>query len=119
MLGGLFVVYALIAGQKSDLKWDVLFALIMFLALLAVYALGWMGGGDVKLLAVAFLWVGLSGAATFSILLAIFSGAHGIAAKLGWIGSKLTDTGRRRIPFGPSIACAVIGTFFVRALHDA
>ena len=118
-LGGLFVAYALIAGQWSDLRWDLVFAAIMFLAFLVVYALGWMGGGDVKLLAVAFLWVGLSGAQTFSILLAISSGAHAIAARLGWVKSQLTDTGRRRMPYGPAIACAVIGTFCLQTLQGA
>ena len=118
-LGGLFVACALIAGKWSDLRWDLVFAAIMFLAFLVVYALGWMGGGDVKLLAVAFLWVGLSGAQTFSILLAISSGAHAIAARLGWVKSQLTDAGRRRIPYGPAIACAVIGTFCLRALQSA
>jgi prepilin peptidase CpaA len=42
------------------------------------YGLGWMGGGDVKILAVAFLWTGLS-----AVLLALFGILHTSAAKLG------------------------------------
>jgi prepilin peptidase CpaA len=118
-LGGLFLAYALVASEWSNLKWDLVFAAIMFFALLVFYALGWVGGGDVKILALAFLWVGFSGAPIFSILLAICSGAHAIAAKLGWVKSQLTDGGRRRIPFAPSVACAVIGTFFLQALQRA
>lgn len=118
-LAGLFVIYALIAPQWLSLKWDLAFAAIMFLALLVFYALGGMGGGDVKILAVAFLWTGLSGALPFSIFLAIFSGAHAIAAKLGWARSQVAESGRRRIPFAPSVAGALICTLVLRAMRLA
>jgi hypothetical protein len=68
------------------------------------------GRGTSNLLDVAFLWVGLSGAAIF------YYGTRPFPALMGllrsWVGLKaLADNGRRRIPFAPSIACAVIGTF--------
>jgi len=91
----------------------------MFVILIVFYSLGWMGGGDVKILAIAFLWTGLSGALPFAILLALFSGAHGIAAKLGWVKSQVTAGGRRRIPFAPSVAAALICTFMLRSLQLA
>jgi Flp pilus assembly protein protease CpaA len=53
----------------------------MFVVLVMFYSTGWMGGGDVKILAVAFLWTSLFGALPFAILLAMFSGLHSIAAK--------------------------------------
>lgn len=114
-LAGLFVLYALLTSHWADLKWDVAFAALMFVILLVMYGLGGMGGGDVKILAVAFLWTGLSGALPFAILLALFSSAHGIAAKLGWVGSQLTAAGRRRIPYAPSIAAALICTLILKA----
>ncbi len=103
----------------ADLKWDLAFAALMFGVLLACYGLGGMGGGDVKILAVAFLWTGLSGALPFAILLALLSGAHGIAAKLGWVKSQVTASGRRRIPFAPSVAGALICTFMLRSVQLA
>ncbi|MGE9007776.1 A24 family peptidase [Leptospira interrogans] len=115
-LMGLFVLYAVLIHQWFDLKWDVAFAVLMFVLLLAFYALGWMGGGDVKILAVAFLWTGLSGALVFSLLLAVFSGLHSLGAKLGWVQSRLAEDGRRRIPFAPSVAGALICTFILRSL---
>jgi prepilin peptidase CpaA len=118
-LAGLFVLYAVLAGRWFDLKWDIAFAALMFVFLLAIYGLGWMGGGDVKILAVAFLWTGLSGALPFAVLLGLFSGAHGIAAKLGWAKSQVTAAGRRRIPFAPSVAAALICTFMLRTLQLA
>jgi hypothetical protein len=53
----------------------------------------------------------------FAVLLSLFSGAHGIAAKLGWGKSEVTASGRRRIPFAPSVAAALIGTFMLRSLQ--
>lgn len=116
-LAGLFVLYALLAGHWADLRWDIPFAVLMFVILLAFYALGGIGGGDVKILAVAFLWTGLSGALPFAILLALFSALHSIAAMLGWVKSQISDSGRRRIPFAPSVAGALICTFMLRALQ--
>ncbi len=116
-LAGLFVLYAVLAVHWSDLKWDIAFAALMFVVLLAFYSVGWIGGGDVKILAVAFLWTGLSDALPFAFLLALFSSAHTFAAKRGWVKSKLAGDGRRRIPFAPSVASALICTFVLRSLR--
>jgi prepilin peptidase CpaA len=113
-LAGLFLLYAVPTGHWADLKWDVAFAAVMFAVLLAFYGLGWMGGGDVKILAAAFLWTGLSNALPFAILLALFSSAYALAAKLGWAKSKLATDGRRRIPLAPSVAAALICIFVLR-----
>ena len=40
----------------------------------AMFALGWIGGGDAKLLASAALWVGLRGLAPFAIYTALAGG---------------------------------------------
>jgi len=118
-LAALFVLYTVLTGHWAELKWDVLFAALMFAVMLVFYSLGWMGGGDVKILAVAFLWTGLSGALPFAILLAIFSGAHTLAAKFGWIKSQDSGAGRLRIPFAPSVAAALICVFMLRTLQLA
>src|SRR4029077_14422293 len=75
-LAGLYVLYAVLTGHWANLKWDISFATLMFVVLLVIYNTYGMGGGDVKILAVAFLWTGISGALPFAILLALFSGAH-------------------------------------------
>jgi Flp pilus assembly protein protease CpaA len=75
-----------------------------------------MGGGDVKMLAVAFLWVGIECALVFAILLAVFIVIHLIVVKLGW--AKVQELGgRKRIPFAPSIAAALIVTFMSGCLE--
>lgn len=118
-LAAMFVVYAVLFRSWSDLKWDLGFAALMFVMLLAVYAVGWMGGGDVKILGVAFLWCGLSGALPFALLLGLFSATHTAIAKFGWASSQKSDTDHRRIPFAPSVAAALIGVFLLRAAHLA
>ena len=118
-LAGLFLLYTVLTGHWAELKWDVAFAALMFAAMLVVYSRGWMGGGDVKILAVAFLWTGLSGALPFAVLLAVFCSAHALAAKLRWVKSQGTDGGHWRIPFAPSVAAALICTFMLRSLQLA
>jgi prepilin peptidase CpaA len=118
-LAGLFALHAALTGHWIDLRWDLAFAGLMFAVILVFYGLGALGGGDVKILAVAFLWTGLSGALPFAIFLAIFSSFHAWAAKLGWVNSQITPSGRRRIPFAPSVAGALICTFMLRPLQMA
>ena len=60
----------------------------MFVIMLVFYKIGWLGGGDVKILTVAFLWTGLSGALPFAVLLALFCSAHGLAAKLAGLKAR-------------------------------
>jgi prepilin peptidase CpaA len=117
-LATLFVLYTVLSGRWAELTWDVLFAALMFAVMLVFYSLGWMGGGDVKILAVAFLWTGISGALPFAILLALFSIAHSLAARFGWVKSQ-DSGGRRRIPFAPSVAAALICIFMLRILQLA
>jgi prepilin peptidase CpaA len=115
----LFALHVLVTGRWAELRWDVPFAAVMFVVFLPFYGLGWLGGGDVKLLAVAFLWTGLSGALPFAIFLALFCGVHGLAAKFDWVKSQDTASGRRRIPYAPSVAGALICTFMLRSLQLA
>ena len=117
-LGGLFFVYALQSGQWAGIPWHLGFAFAISLAMLFFYARGQMGGGDVKILAVAMLWVGIDCALAFAILLLIFASAHAAAAKLGWAAVQQDAGGRQqRIPFAPSVAGALIGTFMLGCLH--
>lgn len=119
-LATLFLLHAVLAGTTwAELKLTVPFAALMFAAMLAAYGLRLMGGGDVKLLGVAFLWTGLAGALPFAVLLGLFGGAHGLAAKYGWARCLPGAGGHLRIAFAPSIAGALIATFMLRAALPA
>jgi prepilin peptidase CpaA len=110
VLGGLFILHALLSGRWVTLHENVAFALLMFAILLVCYWKEWMGGGDVKLLAVAFLWVGIRCALPFSLFLLIFATLHTVAIKLKWLDGRRVDD-RLKIAFAPSVCGALIGTF--------
>jgi prepilin peptidase CpaA len=117
VLLGLFAAHAVLSGRWASLYWNIGFALIFFLILLFHYSRKLVGGGDVKLLTVAFLWVGVGYAFPFTVLMLAFALGHAIAAWLGW--AKVQGTGRRKmVPFAPSIAGAMICTFALSLWFD-
>ena len=116
VLAALYFLHALLSGRWTTLHWNVGFALVMFAVMLYFYAQKLMGGGDLKILTVAFLWIGLSCAIWFALLLLIFAGVHTILAKLRWVDAQEVE-GRKRIAFAPSVAAALIGTFLIGCLH--
>src|ERR1700677_4233226 len=73
ILAGLFVAHALASGAWVSMQWNFAFALLMLLGGAYAYSLQQIGGGDLKLLAVAFLWTGPWFAAPFVILRRILS----------------------------------------------
>jgi prepilin peptidase CpaA len=108
ILAGLYIAHALCSGAWASMQWNFAFAFLMLLGGTYAYSLRQIGGGDLKLLAVAFLWTGPRFAAPFAILLAIFTGAYYVAARLGFAAAHRTATGLR-IPLAPSLAGALIG----------
>jgi prepilin peptidase CpaA len=116
VLAGMFVLYAVLSGRWVTIHWNIGFALLMFLIMLVAYTRNLMGGGDLKILTVAFLWVGVDCALLFAVLLLVFAALHTVAAKLGWLGAETVD-GRMRIAFAPAVAGALIGTFMLGCLR--
>jgi prepilin peptidase CpaA len=118
LLAGLYFLYAAVSGRWASIPWNVAFAILTFAGMTYVYAVNKMGGGDIKLLAVAFLWTGPWAVLPFALLLLVFIGVHYLAARLGWAAAEKSPAGLR-IPLAPSVAGALIGTFalgFVAAL---
>ena len=114
----LFILHTAILGRWAELPWNLGFALLIFFFLAWLYALGWMGGGDIKLLTVAILWTGVHCALLFAILLLVFTSLYTAAAKLGWVGVQSDGSDNRmRIAFAPSVAAALIGVFMLGCLQ--
>ena len=109
VLVGLYLLFALLSGQWRTMYRNIALAAIAFAAMLYYYGQNLMSGGDVKILAVALLWVGPVWAPIFAILLLIFIGAHAGFARLGWVNVQHVGK-HRRIPLAPSIAVALVGT---------
>jgi prepilin peptidase CpaA len=117
VLAGLFVLHAFLSGRWPDLVWNAGLALIVFAVMLYFYSQNMLGGGDVKLLSVAFLWAGVDCALPFAILLSLFASVHVVAGKLGWVGlQRVSEDKRSRIAFAPSVAAALIGIFMLGCL---
>jgi len=75
-----------------------------------------MGGGDLKLLTLAILWVGPFCAMPFALFLILFAAIHGLAVKFKLVEGQPVD-GQTSVAFAPSIAAALIGAFLVGCLQ--
>lgn len=107
ILAALFFLHALLSGRWMMLYWNVGIAVLLFVLFSYFYSLRLLGGGDVKLLTVALLWVGPRCAFEFAVFLLIFIAIHAAIAKFEWAGGQTIDN-RRLIAFAPSIAAALI-----------
>lgn len=75
-LAAAFFVVAPIAGLTwHDLLMHLAAGSAMLIAGIVLFSLGWLGGGDAKLLAAAALWLGTEPLVTFLALVAAFGGA--------------------------------------------
>jgi len=117
LLIGLLVLHMLISGRWVNAGWNIGLAALIFMFLLLFYSQSWIGGGDVKLLTVAFLWTGVECALVFAILLLLFVSLHVLAARLGLAVSQQATGHSRRIAFAPSVAAGLISVFLLGCLQ--
>lgn len=116
-LMALYLLHAYLAGRLSSVPSHILFALLILGITLFFYSRTLMGGGDVKLLSVAFLWAGIDCALPLAILLLLCTATHAGAARFGWLDVQHAEGDpRARIPFAPSVAAALIGIFMLGCL---
>jgi len=103
-----------------DMVWQAGIALVVFIVFTGMFALGAMGGGDVKLLTAIALWLHWL---TLIELLVIMSIAGGIITLLMIIGKKFQKTdGPIKVPYGVAISLAglwVIGGNIAGMLLDS
>jgi prepilin peptidase CpaA len=112
----LYVAHAVASGRWVSLHWHVGFALLMFTLMLFAYVQNLMGGGDLKLLTVGFLWSGTECAVPFVLILCGFALLHTLIAKLGWVRAQWVN-GRIKVPFAPSVAAGLIGIYLGGCLN--
>ena len=114
----LYVLFALIARSWFEIMWNVVLAAVMFGVLLWFFTYKAVGGGDVKLVPVVCLWVGIHCALPYSALLLLLIGLHLLAARMGWAQTtQMTrSSGRYAIPYAPSVAGALIGVIMLGCL---
>jgi Flp pilus assembly protein protease CpaA len=108
----LYALYAVLMRSAEDILFDVLFGAVIFGFLLFPYARKLIGGGDVKFFAVACVWAGTHCALIFSGALLVFIVLHLAALRMRWI-APLESGGRHLIPYGPSVAGALISVILL------
>ena len=111
-LTGLLAV-ALSAPSLSVFGWHLAAAAVVFAVGFACFAMGWMGGGDVKFAAAIALWLGwghlLDFAVTFSVygglltLLALFSNRVLDPLPVLKVGFLAGFHEHRRVPYGVAL----------------
>jgi prepilin peptidase CpaA len=113
-LACLYGVYAFVTGQWVTAYWNIALAVFMFAVMMYFFAQNMLGGGDVKILTVAFLWTGVRYALPFTVLLLIFGGGHALLAqRFTWFNVRRVE-GRARIPFAPAVAASLVGVFVIK-----
>lgn len=103
----LYGVFAAITRSPYEILSDILLGLCIFGFLILFYRKGVIGGGDVKLVPVAALFVGTHSALPFSVLLLAFTSLHLLATRMNWVPT-LAIGKRRAISYAPSIAAALV-----------
>lgn len=88
-------------------------AAAVFLLFVGVFAAGWMGGGDVKLIGALALWLPLDALATMLVVMSVAGGAVTLAMLVDRRLRRRGSDAPIEVPYGVAIAFA--GLF---ALHE-
>jgi prepilin peptidase CpaA len=133
----LLVIYlpaSLLLGRPlTEIGVEVAVGVVALVVGMAMFAAGWIGGGDAKLFAVCALWLGLRGAPSFLLVTAIAGGGLAVlllnarssmlrtyfAAGPAWLARLATPGGD--VPYGVAIAAGALAAFpqsgLVAAFH--
>lgn len=119
---GLFVVWVAMTGWESDIWHNGVMFLAVFALGSGLFALRWMGGGDVKLLAACALWFDWTAALPWFVYVTV---GGGILALLIIAGRRLVPRTAREgsslaifaasgpIPYGVAIALGTIMALYM------
>jgi prepilin peptidase CpaA len=132
LVGGLLLLYPVaVALSPTPIDWQT--SLICMLAVFAVgyvvFAMSWMGGGDIKLITVLALWVGLEKLPEFMLGFAVLGGILSLSVwltrkALPFITAKRDTLPRilregEPVPYGVAIAIAFTVLLYQQAIPAA
>jgi prepilin peptidase CpaA len=118
-----YLVVAPIAGIPGhEMARSVAVACLALLISFALFAAGWIGGGDAKLATVTTLWLGADNAFAYLVLLSLLGGVLAVIvyffrtslfperlAKIGWIARLRSRAEGVELPYGVAITLAGLG----------
>ena len=90
----------------TDIAWQLGVAFVALAVLAVLFALRWMGGGDVKLLTALALWVKPAAFLNLIIAMALIGGVLTLAFGAWHVARRQRD--RLAIPYGVAIAAAAL-----------
>jgi len=120
-----------LARPAGEIGADAAVCFVALLAGMGMFAAGWIGGGDAKLLAAASLWLGLPAMPVFLIVTALSGGALAVLlmnARSPWVQPYLSGapgwltrlaTPGADVPYGVAIATGALAAFPACALMHA
>ena len=94
----------------SDVGIQLLVATIVFAVFLGTFAAGWMGGGDVKMIAAIALWLPLGSLVDMLMVMAVLGGAITLLLMFDQRRRRRAEATPRAIevPYGVAIAAAAL-----------
>ncbi|WP_425986365.1 A24 family peptidase [Brevundimonas sp. TWP1-2-1b1] len=120
LIAAFFPVALLIGAAPMDIAIHVGIGVAALLVGMGMFAAGWVGGGDAKLLAASCLWMGSTGVAPFLLWTGIAGGAFCLflmtarqyfpmvapSVSQGWVVNLMQPKGD--IPYGVAIAAGAL-----------
>ena len=119
-----FVPATLLLGQPlPEIGISLAVGVVALLAGMAMFAMGWIGGGDAKLFAVVCLWLGLASMPVFLMVTALSGGGLAVLllnARSAWVRPHLNGapawldrlaTPGADVPYGVAIAAGALAAF--------
>ena len=128
---GFFPAALVLHRPAAEMGMDAAVCFVALLAGMGMFAAGWIGGGDAKLLAAASLWLGLSALPVFLIVTALSGGALAMLlmnARSPWVQPYLTGapawlarlaTPGADVPYGVAITTGALVAFPQSAVMHA
>jgi prepilin peptidase CpaA len=105
--------------SPAEIAWHLGAGFVVLVVAFAMFAAGWIGGGDAKLAAAAALWFGFANLLDYLLLAGLMGGALTVIllgarqlplpaslARFGWV-ARLHDA-RTGIPYGIALAAAAL-----------
>ena len=119
---GLYAVWVAVVGWENDIWRNGTVFLVVFMLGCGLFALRWMGGGDIKLLSACALWFDWQGVVPWLVYVTV---GGGVLALLLMAGRRMVPQGVREgssialfekkgpIPYGVAIALGTIMALYM------